>query len=127
MLVNLKMIGFNKSRKWLTLLVGMFVISIIPFYLGYFFSWFNMNQCYSSALSNISSVYSKISSPNNPNWKDKFEIFLEGIPDHGYETECSEVQEYTASFLNRLDATIGSNPALKRDCAKACRPVRHYD
>lgn len=108
-------------RKSLTLLVGLFAVSVIPFYLGHFFNWFDSNLCYSASFSNISSAYSKISSTAPPNWKETFKDFLEGIPNHGYETECRDVEKYTASFLNRLD-TISPNPALKQD-APSARPL----
>jgi hypothetical protein len=98
--------NYKKCLLFMTLIL---TISVFPFYIGYFSSWFNANICYSSALSNITSAYGKISWSSDPNRRIEFENFLKGIPNHGYESDCSEIEKYTASFHKNIDTMSPSS------------------
>ena len=67
---------------------------------------FDINLCYSSALSNIAEAHNKIASSKNAGLESEFEVFIKHIPNQGYETDCEEVKTFTSTFLKHVNETL---------------------
>ena len=73
--------------------MGLLITVSVIFYAGMFITSFEYNLCYSSVISSISTEIKFLAKENDKEKINNYNLFLNDLPLHGYETNCEELQE----------------------------------
>ena len=84
--------------KTAAILVGLALLVGVTYWWAVFSTSFNVNMCYSEFISFISEQAEIAAASKAEPDVAAFKAMIQGLPLHGYETDCSEVLEATKQY-----------------------------
>jgi len=81
-------------------IIGFCLLLVVTYWWAVFSTSFNINMCYSGVISFVSQEAQAVATSKDENRTAVFKSMLQGLPLHGYETDCNEVDEAIAKYKN---------------------------
>lgn len=101
----------RKAGRYVSGLI-ILAISVVTLYFAFgiirFLFTFDINLCYSDAISNLAEASAKVALSDNQNLKHEYDDFVKHLPLAGYETICTNVDLSTKRFLKHVNETTAS-------------------
>ena len=75
------------------------VIGVIGYYLGSTVGMFGGNLCYMASINDVSEIYLKAMDQNDSKYRQAVKLFIQELPNYGYESTCIELKAHVDLFL----------------------------
>ena len=79
-------------------IIGFCLLLVVTYWWAIFSTSFNTNLCYSGVIAFVSDEAQAVATIKNESRTANFKLMLQGLPLHGYETDCNEVDEAIAKY-----------------------------
>ena len=88
----------TKAAKGAVAAVGLVVVVAVTYWLAVFSTSFDLNMCYSDAMSLISREAVAVAESQSPERKAAYKELVRTLPLYGYETSCNKVKAAIANY-----------------------------